>query len=212
MEVTWTVFKSFVSSRSLSIQYIDLNDTYYMSAYDGQLSMKCDLYKLADDTTDVLDFETNFKTKGNKSPATEPQPFAQPTHRTKRDASEWVDCDADSTTIIDYQLTEERFVSGGEIIYKGAKKGDYLTAEVYDADNVIPVPYRVTLCENHPSVAMYIIKKQLKPCEGYDSFEINTYPLNAKITAGLYLRVSYVASAETGIREVVVNYMLTKKL
>lgn len=212
MEVTWTVFKSFVSTRSLSIQYVDINDTYYMKAFDGLFQLSCNLYKLAADTTDVTDFETNFKANGNKPPTTEPQPFAIPAYRTKRDASEWVDCDADSTTIIDYQLTAERYVTGGEIIYKDAKKGDYITAEVYDADGVIPAQYRAALCEAHPSVASYIIKKQLKPCTGYDSFEINTYPLNAKINAGLYLRVSYVATAETGTREVVVNYSLTKKL
>jgi hypothetical protein len=212
MEVTWSVFKSFVSSRSLSVQYVDTNDTYYMKAFDGLFMLSCNLYKLAEDTTEVADFETNFKALGNKPPTTEPQPFAIPAYRTKRDASEWTDCPANSTTTLDFLLTAERYVSGGEIIFKGAKKGDYLTAEVYDKDGVIPAPYRAALCEAHPSVATYIVKKQLKPCEGYDSFEINTYPLNAKISAGLYLRVSYVSTAETGTREVVVNYHLTKKL
>lgn len=143
----------------------------------------------------------------------EPHPFAAPTFRTKRNAtSTWVDCLENATTHIDFLLTEERYVSGGEIIYKNAKKGDYVTASVYDKDSVIPAPYRAALCEAHPVVAEYISKKWVIPSDGFNSFEINTYPLNAKVTAGLYLRVSYVATSEAGTREAAINYHLTKKL
>lgn len=143
----------------------------------------------------------------------DPVPFAQPLYRTKRDATAmWAECIADDVTTVDFLLTAERYVSGGDIIFKDAKEGDYISAEVMDLDSVIPAPYRAALCEAHPSVAKYIIKMWLKPCTGYDSLEIDTYPLNAKISAGLYLRVSYHATDEAGTRKMAVGYHLTKKL
>jgi len=142
----------------------------------------------------------------------DPVPFAQPTYRTKRDAVGWITCPANATTDLDFQLTAERYVSGGQVIYKDVKEGDYVVAEVYDKDGVIPVPYRSAVCEAWPSVAKYIVKKYLKPCVGYDELTIDTYPLNAKITAGLYLRVSLVTTAEEGDRKMAINYHLTKKL
>lgn len=138
-------------------------------------------------------------------------PFAKPDYRTKRDATdEWVTVEPSEIVNIDFYLTEERYVTGGEIIFLNAKKGDWLSAEVTDVDSVIPAPYRAALCESHPTVAKYLIKKWLKPGDG--SFTIDTYPLNAKITAGLYLRVTYHATADTGDRDVAINYHLTKKL
>lgn len=143
----------------------------------------------------------------------DPVPFAQPTYRTKRDAdTSWNTCAENTVTHSDFQLSAERYVSGGDIIFKDSKEGDYLSAEVRDVDGVIPVAYRAALCEAHPTVAVYINKLWIKPVSGYGSINIDTYPLNAKISAGLYLRVSYHATSEAGDRKMAVNYHLTKKL
>ena len=139
-------------------------------------------------------------------------PFAQPTYRTKRDGAAWIDCPAGTVTPLDFVLTEERYVSGGEVIFKGAQEGDYVMAEVFDLNSVIPSPYRAALCEAWPSVAKYIVKLYLKPTTDYGAFTIDTYPLNAKVSAGLSLRVSYGASAAAGTRRMTVNYHLTKAL
>jgi len=142
----------------------------------------------------------------------EPQPFALPTHRTKHNAAGWATCPAGEATVLDYQLTAERYVSGGQLIYKNIKEGDYLSAEVYDKDNLIPAPYRAASAEAHPCVAKYIIKKFIKPNDGYDTLTIETFPLNAKIPAGFYLRMTLITTAEAGDRRIAINYHLTKKL
>jgi hypothetical protein len=143
----------------------------------------------------------------------DPVPFAQPTYRTKRDGSAaWKTCAENTTTNDDFLLSAERYVSGGDIFYKDAKEGDYLTAEVRDIDGVIPEAYRAALCEAHPTVATYVVKAWVLPITGYGKISVDTYPLNAKISAGLYLRVSYHATSEAGDRKMVVNYHLTKKL
>lgn len=140
-------------------------------------------------------------------------PFAKPDYRTKMAATNsWVSCALNDSTEIDYQIIEERYISGGEINYKNAEEGDYITAEIFDKDNVIPLEYRASLCENHPTVAIYIEKKWIIPESGYGKIKINTYPLNAKVTPGLYLRVTYHAVNSGVARNVSVDYHLSKRL
>lgn len=143
-----------------------------------------------------------------------PAPFAEPSFRTKRSATaNLVTIAPGSSGTIDYYITQERYVAGGTILVSGAQFGDYATAEVRDIDGVIPSPYRAALCENWPTVAKYIEKEWI---EAHDSniamHKIDTYPLNAKITAGLYLRVTYYTTNAGPNRTIGVNYFLTKKL
>lgn len=143
-------------------------------------------------------------------PVTSMPPFADPLYRTKMDAtSSVITISANSSQVTDFYITEERYVAGGKLIVTGAQIGDYVTAEVYDKDSIIPSPYRAALCESWPSVAKYIYKMWVDPnmCN-----EIDTRPLNAKVSAGLYLRVTYYACAEGSDRKVAMNYYLTKKL
>ena len=65
LNVNWTQFKSFITSRGLSIQWLDLEDTYHLLAYDGLLILETQLNKKLEET-EILDFETNFKANGNK--------------------------------------------------------------------------------------------------------------------------------------------------
>ena len=68
MILKYADFKSFVTSRQLSAQYIDADGNYYLKAFDGYFSVECNLVK-AVDTADVADFDANLKPNGNKSPA-----------------------------------------------------------------------------------------------------------------------------------------------
>jgi len=141
-------------------------------------------------------------------------PFAEPLHRTKKDAtSDIITCPKNTVTTVLYDVDEEMYVSGGDMIIRNAQFGDYVSADVHDTDAVIPEAYRPFLCENWPIVATYILKQYIR-FEGrdYTVHTIDTKPLNAKITGGLKLRVSYHA-VDSGVdREVGVNYDLTKAL
>ena len=150
----------------------------------------------------------------------EAEPFALPSYRTKRNATEdIVTIQSGTTETIDFKLDSERYVSGGCLIIENAEFGDYCTAEVIDIDGVIPTLYRTELCENYPTVASYIDKEFIKvktpgsiTVGSITQHEIDTYPLNAKITAGLYLRITYIAVSSGLDRRACVNYYLTKKL
>jgi hypothetical protein len=212
-QVNWTDLKAFANARGLSIQWVDLPGSggYWLAAFDGPFEMECTLDK-GTQADDVTDFETNYKALGNQKLG-DPIAFAKATHRTKLYAtSAPVDCAADGATVIDYVLAQELWMYGGEIIVEGAKFGDWVSAEIYDVNSIIPEPYRPALCEAWPSVATYIIKRFIRPEANSSVIAIDTRPLIAKVTAGLALRVTYNATSETGTRKVVINYFSAKKL
>jgi hypothetical protein len=66
MQTTWATIKSFSVTRNISIQWIDLDDSYHLKVFDGPFELEYALLK--DGGSDQIDFETNFKSQGNKSP------------------------------------------------------------------------------------------------------------------------------------------------
>jgi hypothetical protein len=166
------------------------------------------------DTAEAINFLKNLLPIETKVVSQIVPPFAEPTYRTKFNAIDnIITVPVNESTVIDYRLTTEKYVSGGCIIIQNAEFGDYITAEVYDKDSIIPEAYRSFLCENWPSVCKYIEKQFLKVIDSSNCInEINTAPLNAKINAGLYLRVTYYPTNVGLDRNVCLNYYLTKKL
>lgn len=73
MEVSWQVLKPFLVSRSVSPQYLEIADNYWVYGIDGPFTLKCMIPK---GTEDATDFETNFKSGGNKSLPNTAAPFA----------------------------------------------------------------------------------------------------------------------------------------
>lgn len=66
MQVSWDVLKTFVNEKQVSIQHIDIGDAYCLQVVDGRFLLECLLHK--DGGENVVDFETNFKTRiGDKS-------------------------------------------------------------------------------------------------------------------------------------------------
>lgn len=150
----------------------------------------------------------------------EPMPFAQPTYRTKMDATlDLLTVQPNTIGDLDFKLLAERYVTGGELIVENAEFGDYITAAVEDIDGVIPALYRPALCEAWPIVATYIVKSWIcvetpgtLQAGSVSCKTVDTYPLNAKISAGLHLCIEYHATATGLPRRVAMNYHLTKKL
>lgn len=57
--LTWAQFKTVVDDRNLSVQYLDIDNKYYMTAFDGPMQISCHLDK--NDSLDQTDFEINYK-------------------------------------------------------------------------------------------------------------------------------------------------------
>jgi len=176
---------------------------------------------LKDSGSDQTDFETNYKSQGNKystqavevKSQPDPMPFAQPTYRTKMNATSGIITIAPgANSDVQFQLTSERYVTGGSLVVHNAQIGDYIVAEVEDIDGLIPSPYRAALCEAWPVISTYIEKRWVEVQGEHTVMKINTYPLNAKISAGLYLCIHYYAVNTGSDRTLGINYDLTKKL
>ena len=65
IDVSWKELKDFIDKRALSCQWLDIGGYYYLAALDGPYSLHCQLLK--DGSVDQTEFETNYKTNGNKS-------------------------------------------------------------------------------------------------------------------------------------------------
>lgn len=66
MRVNWTEFKSFVDARKLSVQWIDLDEHYFLKALDGDFTLEHTIEKTSPASSDQTDFENNYQTDGNK--------------------------------------------------------------------------------------------------------------------------------------------------
>lgn len=64
MQVTWEIFKTIATERNLSVQWIDLGDSYELKLIDGMFILDCNIPR--SDVARTTDFETNYKPTGNR--------------------------------------------------------------------------------------------------------------------------------------------------
>ncbi len=77
MRVNWTTLKGFVDTHKLSPQYIDLDDTYFVKAFNGHFVLECEIEK--NDSADQTEFETSYKMMKCNKPIDALPPFAAKT-------------------------------------------------------------------------------------------------------------------------------------
>jgi hypothetical protein len=127
MVVSWSVMKSVVTPKGISIQFLDLGDAYELMAFDGAFLVTCNLPK--DGGTDVTDFETNFKAKGNFR-LDQRDSDGAPLARVKQAPTGWT-----------YQLRGFDFITStlsslNNLDHTNVDKGD-ATLKLYDASGVL---------------------------------------------------------------------------
>jgi hypothetical protein len=64
----WDEFKSVVDTHSISIQYTEFSDRYYLTAIKGGISFFHILVKGGENQTNQDDFDNNYKSSGNSLP------------------------------------------------------------------------------------------------------------------------------------------------
>lgn len=89
MVVTWEIIKNFVTSRQLSMQWIDLGDAYELRAFDDIFSLASQMPKTDPATAEQADFETNFKASGNKKLGQSTDDENSPIQRLKMAPAGW---------------------------------------------------------------------------------------------------------------------------
>ena len=64
-KVNWSEFKDFCNTRKLSIQYYEDSNNYWLCVVDGWLKLTTVISKLDPANSDLVDFETNYKSISN---------------------------------------------------------------------------------------------------------------------------------------------------
>lgn len=195
-KLTWTDFKSFVTSRSVSLQWREDEACYYLSAFDGQAAKECRIYKMeAVDAAALTDFEANYKAGGNaRLGPVVLKPFADADGFRARFKGISGIAAFGVTTNLDYVLTEERWIDGVEIIHIGAAQGDTVNFQIV-----------------HPTYGVvdeFGSSWNIDSTVGKQGAVVLSYP--AKLIAGLTIRCAYIS---VGIANVWVgiNLRLHKK-
>jgi len=86
----WLSFKKFIDDKSLSIQFIEFEEMYHIYAFDNIFSLQYIMDKYSSDTTDLIDFETNYKNQANKKLEEPKDSDGTPLTRTKITQSGWI--------------------------------------------------------------------------------------------------------------------------
>lgn len=103
-------------------------------------------------------------------------------------------CLENETKNIDLTLTDAHFLTGGELIVKGAKSDDKVCLQV-----VHPVAGVL-----HQFVTDFRMRTDSENQSGFN------LPYTTKLPAGLIIRAVYIATSEVSERKISINYMLHK--
>ena len=192
-DVSWTVFKQFVSSKNLLIQYLEMDSIYEVLAIDGVFILVCRIDR-QNTNSDLLDFETNFKPSANKPIEKRSsdgllisKPFKDAVGFRFRGASFKASVPANATQDVDYKIEQERWIDGGRALVDKIGSEDQITFQVVDKDNILGMGAGTVLDE--------FISGYYVPMDG--NLEVRL-PYPARIVAGLYLRLKYTSTHSEG--------------
>jgi hypothetical protein len=189
MQVAWTILKGFVSTRYISIQYLDLGDAYWLKAFDDLFELECNLPKGIDDA-DTLDFENNFKSSSNK-PVQSPLTALNCLNFRSRYKGVREIVPHGETKNIDHTLSAERWLTGLKIILDGKQvAGDTVQLQVVHPTYGVVDQFGDTWNVSDKSSV-------IDEMPGYA----------ARLQAGLTLRVAYTSTGPDDV-SVGVNYKL----
>jgi hypothetical protein len=187
IDVIWTVLKSFVDSRSLSIQFIEADDRYFLWAFDGPMFISCQVMK--DGGADVTAFEASYKAAGNRQPSLATTAFSSKVFGTKKLFARntgFQQALAVGANIVNYTATYPWCkILGVEVV--GGETGDYADFRVYDtpAGTYSGVP---NLLLNQFAYSVNIPKDYYQRVSQFD----------ADLYAGMIIRIDYTSvSAKT---------------
>ena len=109
---------------------------------------------------------------------------------------------AGTTSDIDFKLTDDCFITGGNLRTSAANFGDHCTLQVIDIDNILGYGANTVLGQYCTNWYMCSDKQE----------QINeTIPYPAKVLTNLYLRIKYTNIGSSDI-QIAISYRLHKAL
>ena len=134
-ELPWEHFKSFVDQRGLSIQWVELDNTYYMWALDGVFGFSCQVYKDGSEA----EFESSYKDASNVTPRNTVTTMFELDDKTLRTICMFSETDTNGVARFAVKVPEGgRYVAYGDVEFQEREFGDYVSKiEVVDLDRLI---------------------------------------------------------------------------
>lgn len=185
MQVTWEQFKSFVDVKSISIQYVEFTSHYKLSIVDAGFFLVCVLDKNPSNTADLDDFESNYKSLGNKNIKNRVITSLGNDDYILNPTGIYISGTKETTTNHDLLLNYPYALKGGVIHMKTCEWGDYIQVLVIDKDDVLGAGGTE---ENPFQLVEYIAKWYITP--GHPNELIN-YAVGQLPIGGLYIRTVY---------------------
>lgn len=227
---TWTDIKAFIDSRNISAQYLETSSNYHIIVIDGNFSLEIRLKKTSPANSDQLDFETNYKTSGNKTFTdsdnrliTTSSPFSNSGGFRARFKGFSGIALKNTTTSLDFNIPEERYINGVRLLLNNHKLGDTITFSVVDKSYTYAgVLYPATPTEAGIPDVEGLSWATVSPTGVIlDTFGEGlfmdplictqpdmTVPYPAKLYAGLYMRIVYYSTGTVDDVEIKCNMNL----
>lgn len=229
MKVDWETIKAFAQERKVSIQWVEKNDHYFLTAIDGPFKLTCGLYQNADDQSAIEDFEENFKSIGNRSPKTEVLTRLEKNDRSKRYIGFSATATKNASTsfflkapgsmsysagpLFQDNLTNDRLVFGGWAWGENVVNGDYLKIDAVDHENVLGLGVDAVLKSFNETATVSVY-----PDSGDNAVEkVNgiflhpeqkteiASPVPTILYGGIWLRITYVSVGTVTNPKIFVN-------
>jgi hypothetical protein len=204
VKLDWAAFKSFFITYSANPQYIEGSEKYYIFAFYGHLEVSCELIKSPSDTTDLTDWETNYKPISNKVvPTVTLSPFAAKKiavggtvkNLFARNTGKRFSVSSGVTTECNYTATFPYVkMIGLECI--GGEVGDYAELRVYDTAS--------GTYSGVPNALLNQFGYELNIAKDYYKRES---PFDSDVYAGMVLKITYYSVSNKTIG---INYLMNE--
>lgn len=217
MEISWSEFKTIIDAKDISIQYVTVGDNYVLKAIDGGYEALC-LIPSDPEHADTIDFETNYKSNGNKHTSHLVTTQLELNDKVLKLASAVADfssneavleiCVPGTFTGVDPATCDGRYIAGGYGWTNNYEFGDRISkVEVVDIDDIFEYGAGTVIkCYHDEYVDASNMGWRLwAALNGEGEVEIDPIGGYGFIPSGLYVRITFVKTATSTASKAAVN-------
>jgi len=168
MEINWSEFKTVVDSRKLSIQWIIIQNNYWLKMIDGSFEVECIIPSDRSLSADTVDFEDNYKINGNKTLSVQPNAFA-------------------SKTLSNGKSLYKRFTGISQVMSAGSNTFTW-TQSAFPWVKFVGL--EIINAEIGDTCDLYVLDTATGTYSGYANYTLNQFAFGANIAPNFYRHVS----------------------
>ena len=197
MKVDWDLFKTFVDTKEITVQFLETPSKYMLWAYDGPFHLSCELSRNPSDSTELDDFELAYKPAGNKPVVSKmAQVFAK--DNTNLSPRSCLFTAAANSITSEYKLIDTALCfRGGLLFASGSTIGDSIQVKIVDVDNILGYGAGTIL-------ATYLKEWLIFPNVVNELVDIS---ISSSIMQGLYFKFEYTNTHATNNIQVIINLL-----